>query len=311
MNFRKPILGILLLCAPASPCSAQLFIDFNSTSNDGGPHPETGYNSYDAAHENASDFLSPRDYSAFGTTISLAVDFPDSSDRRVQQMIDRGSGNDGNWTGSKLNLITDWIGVDTRSGNGGNGDYDGVNGTPTRITFTLENLPAATYHWRSFHHDTEHMNGLFLVEYSTNGGGSYTLVEGPEAGGAFRQTDSTPGGNPASAQTYGGPHPETLPSTVEFDFPAMTGQDLILRVIPLSATSVHTQFAVINGFEITQTSPPDSPTDLALSGNTVSHSAIVGTVIGTLTSTDITPGDSFTYSLVPGTGDNHNGEFDI
>ncbi len=311
MNFRKPILGILLLCAHASPCSAQLFIDFNSTSNDGGPHPQTGYNSYDAAHENASDFLSPRDYSAFGTTISLTVDFPDSSDRRVQQMIDRGSGNDGNWTGSKLNLITDWIGVDTRAGNGGNGDYDGVNGTPTRITFTLENLPAATYHWRSFHHDTEHMNGLFLLEYSTNGGGSYTLVEGPEAGGAFRQTDSTPGGNPASAQTYGGPHPETLPSTVEFDFATAAGQDLILRVIPLSASSVHTQFAVINGFEITQTSPPDSPTDLALSGNTVSHSAIVGTVVGTLTSTDITPGDSFTYSLVPGTGDNHNGEFDI
>ncbi|MED5419205.1 MAG: hypothetical protein VYA27_10905, partial [Verrucomicrobiota bacterium] len=116
MNFRKPILGLLLFCASATPGSAQLYIDFNSTSNDGGPHPQTGYNSYDAAHENASDFLSPRDYSAFGATISLAVDFPDSSDRRVQQMIDRGSGNDRNWTGSKLNLITDWIGVDTRSG---------------------------------------------------------------------------------------------------------------------------------------------------------------------------------------------------
>ena len=311
MNFRKPILGLLLFCAYSTLGSAELFVDFNSTSQDGGPHPETGYNSYDAAHENASDFLSPRDYNAFGTTVSLAIDFPDSSDRRVQQMIDRGSGNDGNWTGSKLNLITDWIGVDTRSGNGGNGDYDGVNGTPTRITFTLENLPTATYHWRSFHHDTEHMNGLFLVEYSTNGGGSYTLAEGPEAGGAFRQTDSTPGGNPDSAQTHGGPHPETLPSTVEFDFTATAGQDLILRVVPLSANSVHTQFAVINGFEITRTSPPDSPTDLALSGNTVSRSAIVGTLVGTLTSTDITPGDSFTYSLVAGTGDTHNGEFDL
>ncbi len=311
MNFRKPIPGLLLFYASASLGSAQLFIDFNSTTQDGGPHPETGYDSYDAAHENAADFLSPRDYSAFGTTVSLAVDFPDSSDRRVQQMIDRGSTNDGNWNGSKQNLVTDWIGVDTRTSNGGNGNYDGVNGTPTRISFTLENLPAATYHWRSFHHDTEHMNGLFLVEYSTNGGGSYSLVEGPEADDAFRQTDSTPGGNPASPQTYGGPHPETLPSTVEFDFTATAGQDFILRVIPLSATSVHTQFAVINGFEIIQTSPPDSPTDLVLSGNTVSRSAIVGTLVGTLTSTDITPGDSFIYSLVPGTGDTHNGEFDI
>ena len=311
MSSKTFLRGLLPATLLASSASAQLFVDFNSTSQDGGPHPEAGYESYDAAHESSGDFTNARNYSAFGTTVALTVDYPDSSDARVQQMIDRGSGNDANWTGSKINLLTDCIGVDARTGNGGNGNYDGNNGSPTRITFALENLPPATYHWRSYHHDTEHMNGLFRVEYSTDGGGSYTMVNGPEAGGAFRQTDSTGGGNPESAQTYSGPTPESLPSTVEFEFTVTAGQDVIVRVVPLPVTAVHAQFAVVNGFEITQTAPPDSPTDIALSGATVSRSAPVATAVGTFSSTDITPGDSHTYSLVAGAGDTHNGEFDI
>ena len=77
MNFRKPILGLLLFCASATPGSAQLFIDFNSTSNDGGPHPQTGYNSYDAAHENASDFFLP------ATTAPSGPPFPLRSTSRT------------------------------------------------------------------------------------------------------------------------------------------------------------------------------------------------------------------------------------
>ena len=308
--FRRFIIA-LFLTAFASPLSGQLFVDFNSTSQDGGPHPMVGYRSYDAAHENPTDFLSPRDYNAFGTTVSLTVGYPDSSDSRVQQMIDRGGSNDANWSGSKLNLVTDWIGVDTRASNGGNGDYDGQNGSPTRITFTLENLPQATYRWRSYHHDTEHMNGLFQVEFSVNGGGFYTRISGPLEGGSFRQTDSSPGGSPASIRTYEGPTPEALPSTVEFDFTAIRNQDVVVRITPLSTTAVHTQFAVINGFELSQTSVPGAPGGITLSGNTVSRSASVGTVTGRFTTTDVTPGDAHTYALVDGAGDINNGDFDI
>ena len=311
MTLTRKLLATILLSACPSPLSAQLFVDFNSTNQDGGPHPMPGYSSYDAGHENSNDFLTGREYPAFGTTVSLIIDYPDSSDNRVQQMIDRGGGNDANWTGSKLDLVTDWIGVDTRTGNGGNGNYDGQNGTPTRITLSLENLPASDYRWRSYHHDTEHMNGLFLVEFSTDGGGSYSQVTGPLAGGAFRQTDSTPGGSPDSARTYGGPTPESLPSTVSFDFSAERNQDVVVRFTPLSATAVHTQFAVINGFELTRTSLPDSPSEITLSRATVSRSASVGTVIGRFSSIDITPGDTHSYSLVPGTGDVNNGDFAI
>jgi hypothetical protein len=43
-----------------------------------------------------------------------------------------------------------------------------------------------------------------------------------------------------------------------------------------------------------------APTDLALSASSVLESAPLGTTVGTLSTTDTTPGDTFTYSLVSG-----------
>ena len=42
-----------LPCLFAAPASAKFFVDFNSTAQDGGPHPDAGHNSYHAAHENS------------------------------------------------------------------------------------------------------------------------------------------------------------------------------------------------------------------------------------------------------------------
>jgi len=315
MKPRSLIAGFAVLTGWAAASPTQLWVDFNSTTQDGGPHPQAGYERYDAGHEVAADFVAQRDYAAFDTTVSLRVDFPDTTDNRVQQMIDRGASNDANWAGQKLDLLTDWIGVDTRTPNGGNGNYDGVAGTPSRLTLAFEGIPAGHYHWRSYHHDTENMWGLFRIEISTDGGGSFTTVAGPEPGGAFRGTDSSPGGTPSSPQTYtgdGGQDPATLPSTVDFDFTAVAGQDVVLRCTPLSASDgVHVQFFVMNGFELDQVVSPDAPSDLALSGDVVSRTATVGTEVGTLSTTDPTPGDSFVYSLVDGPGGDHNGDFDI
>ena len=283
--------------------NAQLLVDFNSTSQDGGPHNQSGYEPYNAGHESASDFVAPRNYPAFGTTVSLTVDFPDSSANTVQQMIDRGSGNDANWNGQKLDLLTDWIGVDTRP----------VAGLP-RITFTLDSLPAGTYQWLSYHHDTENVWGSFDLEVSTNGGSSYTPIAGPEAGGSFTGTDSSPGGNPTSPQAYSGAgnqDPATLPSTVTFSFDAVGGSNVVVSFTPLAGAAVHTQLITINGLEITSTSPPTAPTDIALSGSTIAATATIGTSVGTLSTTDPTPGDTFTYALVGGSGSTNNADFAI
>ena len=48
-----------------------------------------------------------------------------------------------------------------------------------------------------------------------------------------------------------------------------------------------------------------APSDIALSGVTVSENAGVNQAIGTLTATDVNTGDTFTFTLISGAGDNH------
>ena len=54
-----------------------------------------------------------------------------------------------------------------------------------------------------------------------------------------------------------------------------------------------------------------SPTDIALSNNSVATIAGTNAVVGALSSTDATTGEAFTYTLVAGTGDTNNGLFNI
>ena len=289
--------------------AADLLVDFNSTNQDNGPRLQSGYQPYNAGHEAAADFLAARSYSAFGTTVSLQVTWPDTTSNRVQQMLDRPAANDINWTGQKLDLLTDWIGVDTRTAENGRGDFNGVTGLPTRLVFRFAGLPAGTYSYRSYHHDTENIHTPYRVEISTDGGASYAPFQGP-----FPGTDSSPGGTPASAQTYtgaGSQDPATLPSTFNTNLVTVQGQDLLVRYIPLSSTGTHLRLFVVNGLELVATTPPSAPTDLQFSSTTVSRTAVEGTVVGLLTTTDPTPGDTFTYTLVGGIGSDHNADFAI
>ena len=54
-----------------------------------------------------------------------------------------------------------------------------------------------------------------------------------------------------------------------------------------------------------------APTDIALSSSSVEENKPVGTAVGTLSAIDPDAGDSFTYSLVAGTGDTDNSSFTI
>ena len=55
----------------------------------------------------------------------------------------------------------------------------------------------------------------------------------------------------------------------------------------------------------------DQPTDLAISTLTVAENSATGTVVGSLSSTDVDAGDSFTYTLVSGSGSDNNDLFSI
>lgn len=232
-----------------------LFIDFNSTTQDGGPHPQTGYQSYDAGHEVAADFVF-QDYNAFGATVSIVPEWPDTTDNRVMQMIDRAAGNDNQWQGDNINLLTDWLGVDTRTGNGGNGDYaydidtETPTGTPSSMDLVISGLPAGTYSWTSFHHDTEHVWADFLVEID-NG----TTFSPPQA--VLPMTNSSGNPNPAPGNRHQGYltdpnviNPADLPSTFRTTFTADGVSDVIIRFTPITDTAVHRQLFAINGFEL-------------------------------------------------------------
>ncbi len=289
------ILAAQAALAAATLSSQDLLVDFNSTNQSGGPHPQTGYQAYNAAHEAPADFII-RSFPAFGTSIDITPAWPNTTDNRVQQMIDRGDGNDANWNNASgdLDLITDFLGIDTRPGNGGNGNWDGAaGGTPTYMTLTLGGLPVGTYGWTSFHHDTENVHTNFQIEISIDGGTSYTSL-----GQEFYMSDSTPGGNPDSATdgaggTRTGPNATTLDSTATFQIDASGTDDVVLRFAPLSGVlgnAVHNQIWAINGFQLSALDDADGD-GLADSFEQGIIAADPNDAIATLA--DVLPGDDF------------------
>ncbi|MGJ8697424.1 MAG: PEP-CTERM sorting domain-containing protein [Verrucomicrobiaceae bacterium] len=247
------------------PAVAQgsLWVDFNSTSQDGGPHPEAGYQSYDAGHENATDLGSGTTPGATASynpvfaltgaaTVTLTPDWPNTTDINVRQSIDRGPTNDATWTGSNLDLLTDFIGIDTRTSNGGNGNWDGTTGTPTYLTFNLGGLAAADYAYRSFHHDTENVWAGYTVEVSIDGGTTFSAVE------TGAMTSSTGGGNPANPSPTTTGSAETLASTYNTTFTANGTDDVVIRYGVLADTAVHRQILAVNGFQLSQVPEPST-----------------------------------------------------
>ncbi|TRT61621.1 MAG: DUF4114 domain-containing protein [Microcystis aeruginosa Ma_QC_C_20070703_M131] len=63
--------------------------------------------------------------------------------------------------------------------------------------------------------------------------------------------------------------------------------------------------------DVNETPGNQAPTNLALSASTVDENVPVNTVIGTFSSTDPDSGNTFTYSLIAGTGDTDNTAFSI
>ena len=67
----------------------------------------------------------------------------------------------------------------------------------------------------------------------------------------------------------------------------------------------------IDNVLVTSTLPNSAPTDITLSANTIAENNAVNAQVGTLLTDDPDSGDTFTYELVVGTGDDNNASFDI
>jgi Ca2+-binding RTX toxin-like protein len=97
----------------------------------------------------------------------------------------------------------------------------------------------------------------------------------------------------------------TLQTATVFDYEAQSSYSIRVRTTDQGGLSYEKVFT------ISITDQNDAPTDLGLDGTVVAENQPVGTTIGTFSSIDPDVGNTFTYSLVTGTGDTDNVGFSI
>jgi hypothetical protein len=97
----------------------------------------------------------------------------------------------------------------------------------------------------------------------------------------------------------------TLKTNAVFNFETKSSYSIRVRSTDSGALSFDKVFT------ISVTNINEAPTDIALSSSTVPENQASGTTVGTLSTTDPDAGDTFTYSLVAGTGSTDNGSFTI
>jgi sugar lactone lactonase YvrE len=97
----------------------------------------------------------------------------------------------------------------------------------------------------------------------------------------------------------------SLRATASLNFE--TTPSLSVRVRSTDAGGLFTE----KQFTISVTNVNEAPTDIALSNSSVAENAGANAAVGTLSTTDVDVGDTFTYTLVAGTGDTGNGSFNI
>jgi len=223
--------------------SAGLLVDFSSTQLNGqsGVFHDQDRQTFIADHETDLSVDRSETYSVpslGGANITLTVDFPDTATNTVKQLIGRASAAE--YDGDDADLARDWIGVDTRNLQGGNGPDN-----PTSIRFTLEDVPAGTYLYSSFHHDIAGQQGDFDVR----------LTDANNADIAYdsrTMTASTIGMNPGAGQTL-----HALPSTVRAVVTSNGTDPIVVTYQAYETDSVFTSFLGINGFDLVPTVDTD------------------------------------------------------
>lgn len=137
-------------------------------------------------------------------------------------------------------------------------------------------------------------------------------IWGYDSGSTGGRAADWSGGGAATQRLTFNTQPATLSDNVITLNVITNGSGVVTIQGIVSATSPSNSHNVfINGLEIGNPIATDGPTNITLSNSNIAKTAPIGTPVGTLSTIDPTPGDTFTYSLVAGTGDNHNGQFAI
>ncbi|MFZ2726038.1 MAG: cadherin domain-containing protein [Methylococcaceae bacterium] len=143
--------------------------------------------------------------------------------------------------------------------------------------------------------------GVIIRE--NNGNGFVTKIEALANDGTYNTVWS--GTDTAAANTV---------ADVTFNFTQATSY--LTKGVRITVDTNHsmTAFEEIDSVQLLSNSSSTmnhAPTNLSLSSSSVNENVVAGTVIGTLSSTDADAGNTFTYSLVSGTGSTDNSAFTI
>jgi VCBS repeat-containing protein len=96
-----------------------------------------------------------------------------------------------------------------------------------------------------------------------------------------------------------------LRATTSFDFETKSSYTVRIRTTDVGGLWYEEVFA------ITVTNVNEDPTDISIDSTSIAENAGANTIVGTLSTTDVDAGDSWTYTLVAGTGDTDNAAFNI
>ncbi|MEO9590433.1 MAG: cadherin domain-containing protein, partial [Rhodopirellula bahusiensis] len=98
---------------------------------------------------------------------------------------------------------------------------------------------------------------------------------------------------------------DSLIATEALDFETKSSYTVVVRTTDQGGLSFDQSFT-INVDDVNE-----APTAIALSDDSVADDSVSGTVVGSFSTTDVDASDTFTYSLVSGTGDTDNASFTI
>ncbi len=123
----------------------------------------------------------------------------------------------------------------------------------------------------------------------------------PDAGSTFTFSLPAGVGDNASFNISG----TTLRATSSFDFETKSSYSVTVRVADAAGLTFD------KAFTIGVTNVNEAPTDITLSVTTVPENQPIATIVGLFSTTDPDAGNTFTYSLVAGTGSTDNASFTI
>jgi hypothetical protein len=127
---------------------------------------------------------------------------------------------------------------------------------------------------------------LTTLDYDGTAGTTYTIIGG-------------------SGSNVFGISSDKLITKEMLDYETQSNYSLVIRATDPSGLSID------KAFTITVTNVNESPTDITISSTTIAENVGANATVGALSTTDPDAGNTFTYTLVAGTGDTDNAAFNI